>query len=159
VRWEKAAGGMKILVAEDDAIIADDLMSAILAMGFEALGPVAQSSTALRLSAAARPELALLNVRLRGGSGMELARALYDQCGCCSLFVTGDPDEVRESEAPGVLGVLLKPYSVEAVAQSLDCVRQLLAGRTPKDVPADLKLFTRTISNGPSRTLRPQCGR
>ena len=70
---------MRILIVEDDAVIAMVLADSLEDAGHEVVGPAATMAEALALceGAAPPPELAVLDINLRDGSnGVDVARAL-----------------------------------------------------------------------------------
>jgi two-component system, response regulator PdtaR len=68
---------MRILIVEDEVLIAWMLAECLECAGHEVIGPAAAMAEALALcEAAAPPELAVLDINLRGGSnGVDVARA------------------------------------------------------------------------------------
>lgn len=81
--------GRKILVVEDDYMIASDLADALRDAGAEVIGPAPSIEAALRLVRAA-PEMdaALLDVNLRGEMAFPVADAL-ERRGVPFVFATG----------------------------------------------------------------------
>jgi two-component system, response regulator PdtaR len=68
---------MRILIVEDEALIAMMLTDSLEGGGHEVMGPAGTAAEALALCEAALPDLALLDVDLRDGcNGVILARAL-----------------------------------------------------------------------------------
>ena len=81
--------GKRVLIVEDEYLIAQDLAEALRAAGAEVAGPVGSATDAERiLDGGTPPDLALLNVRLRGGTVFALADKL-DQAGVPFVFVSG----------------------------------------------------------------------
>lgn len=79
----------RVLIVEDEYLIAQDLAEALRAAGADVAGPVGSAADAERLlGSGRRPDLALLNVRLRGGTVFALADKL-DDAGVPFLFVSG----------------------------------------------------------------------
>jgi DNA-binding LytR/AlgR family response regulator len=114
----------KILVVEDDALIAMELAERLTDLGHAVLGPAHTLSEAERLVARERPDAALLDANLAGQSSVGLGAALAGQ-GVAVAFCTGY-DTVRG--APPELAsapVLTKPYSD---AELKDTLAKLMAG-------------------------------
>lgn len=81
--------GLRVMVLEDEAVIAMLLGDMLEDLGCEVVGPAATSRDALSLIAAAPPDMALLDVNLsRGESSYEVAAALADRS-VPFVFVTG----------------------------------------------------------------------
>jgi CheY-like chemotaxis protein len=70
--------GKRVLIVEDDYVTAQGLSDAIADNGFTVVGPVDTADRAVRLIDQEAPDGALLDVRLREGSSVEVARALQE---------------------------------------------------------------------------------
>jgi DNA-binding response OmpR family regulator len=103
-------GPLKILVVEDDALIAMELEERLGEMGYTVLGPALSYEAAEKAIAKERPDLALLDANLAGKSSVPLGVALAGQ-GVPIAFCTGY-DQIKNlpPELAGVL-VLTKPIS------------------------------------------------
>ncbi|MCA0301291.1 MAG: response regulator [Proteobacteria bacterium] len=97
----------RVLIVEDDYLIAEGLSRAIEDDGFSVIGPVGTAAGALRVLRREQPDAALLDVRLRQGDSLEVARALR-QRGVPFAVVSG---YTRESLPPEMAAVpfLAKP--------------------------------------------------
>ncbi|MBL6458855.1 response regulator [Belnapia sp. T6] len=132
---------MRILVVEDEALIAMMLADDLETAGHEVMGPVATTAAALTLCETTLPDLALLDVNLAGGdNGVALACDLFARWHLPVVFASSQPVEVLQ-EAPAALGIIHKPYQTETVLRSVEAVRAVLDGRKPSDMPAGFKLF------------------
>jgi DNA-binding response OmpR family regulator len=104
----------KVLLVEDDGLIAIDLEVIVQEAGCDVLGPCATAADALALLAARRPDAALLNVGLPDGPVSPTAEALAAD-GVPFALVTGYvPAELPEGRLAGV-PVLEKPFTTKAV--------------------------------------------
>jgi DNA-binding response OmpR family regulator len=72
----QAIAGTTILLAEDEYLLADDLARDLVEHGLTVLGPVATLDAALAAVAEQRPDLAVLDINLRGRSVFPLADLL-----------------------------------------------------------------------------------
>jgi response regulator NasT len=104
-----------ILVAEDEHLLAQNLMQNVQALGFKALGPAANGSQALQLARQERPDLALLDIRMPDMNGLEAAQILYSQMGVPVIFISAftDREYIEAGARIGVLGYLLKPITLD----------------------------------------------
>ena len=66
--------GQRILVAEDEMVIAFDLRDTVEEAGYEVEGPYAGTSSALRACEGKRPDLAILDVSFGGDDSFRLQR-------------------------------------------------------------------------------------
>jgi two-component system, response regulator PdtaR len=133
---------MRILIAEDEALIALELTESLEHDGHEVVGPATTMAEALALCEAGPPELALLDINLGdGSSGVTLARALLARWGVPSIFASGQPMEARRARDIA-LGYIEKPYQPETVLRSIKVAREIMGGGTPKRIPAGFELFS-----------------
>lgn len=138
---------MNILVLEDEPFTALDLMTALGADGHKVMGPATTIEKALALAASTPPELALLNINLPDGSGLDAARELYRLYGCRAVFVSGSPDEGHRI-GDTAIGFLSKPFEAEAVLQAIEVARAVMEGRPPGEKPPQLQLYPRAAVSG-----------
>ena len=135
---------MRILIVEDEALIAMMLADSLEGGGHEVMGPASTMGEALALCETALPELALLDVNLRDGSnGVDVARALFERWGVLSIFASGQMTEARRAKDIA-LGYIRKPYETQTVLRSVEVARDLMGGREPETLPAGLELFSAT---------------
>ena len=119
-----------LLAADDDPLILFTLVEGLTEAGFDVL-QARDGLSALELCKSARPDLALLDIRMPGMDGIELAQRLKAETTIPFLFFSafGDENYVRQAVAAGAYGYLLKPLSVAAIVPTL---RTVLA-RTRED--------------------------
>jgi DNA-binding NarL/FixJ family response regulator len=116
---------MRIMVVEDDALIALDIVSLLEDLGHEVVAEAADAQTAWSLAESGKPDLALVDIRLaRDTDGGQLARKLYDRLGVRSLFVSGSiTDDFRAAMATiNPVGFLGKPVTRRNLDDALNAV-------------------------------------
>jgi DNA-binding response OmpR family regulator len=132
---------MRVLVVEDEPLIAMLVRHALTRAGHEVVGPVSSVAVALRLAQEQPIDLALLDIDLgRGGSGVHLARCLHERQGPPCLFASGSYDEAHGA-CDVALGVLSKPYGAEDLVLAVAAAEAVLAGAQPVRVPHVMELF------------------
>lgn len=117
----------RILVVEDQAPIAIEMDARLREMGLECIGIASDSKRALAIARATRPDLALLDVRIQRGDGIELGQLLSDELGTGIVFVTAfaDNETIDRADAVAPLGFLVKPFSSSAFRATLQmAIRQ-----------------------------------
>lgn len=117
----------KVLLVEDDGMIAIDLEDIVRDAGFDVLGPCATATEALALLAVSRPDAALLDVGLPNGSTLPLAEALAAAEVPFALVTGYDPTELCAAGLATVPAVQ-KPFAADAVKGMLATL--LDGGRT-----------------------------
>lgn len=119
---------MRILIAEDDPVIAMALTARLKALGHEPLGPAADGRQAVELAHDDPPDLYLFDVDMPRLDGLAAARELSD-AGLRRpiVVITGvdDPELIERSIASGVSAYLTKPIDDRA----LDAGIRLAASR------------------------------
>jgi response regulator NasT len=103
---------MRILVAEDDPLIADALAERLRSLGHEPIGPAADGAEAIELARESEPDLYLFDIEMPNVDGLEAATLLADGgLRRPVVVVTGVEDEglIERSIASGVGAYLTKP--------------------------------------------------
>jgi PAS domain S-box-containing protein len=103
----------KILIVEDEPIVALDLHQEIVQMGCEVLGVAESADEALVAASVSRPDLALMDIRIVGSmDGIQTAQLLRNMYGVPSVFLTSYSDETSISRATHAMpyGYLTKPF-------------------------------------------------
>jgi two-component system, response regulator PdtaR len=109
---------MRILIAEDDPVIAIGLVARLKALGHEPLGPANDGRHAIELAKADPPDLYLFDVDMPHLDGLAAARELTEQgLRRPIVVITGvdDPDLIERSVATGVSAYLTKPIDDRAL--------------------------------------------
>jgi DNA-binding response OmpR family regulator len=139
-------GGMiKVLVAEDNVLVADLIEDAIADAGYDVCGIARTVPEAVELDRRHRPDLAVIDLQLADGmSGTEIGCRLSTRDGVGILYSTGDISRVSLTSAEGH-ACLCKPYSVETLLRSLEIVSAIAAAKTSlPPFPPGFRLLTAT---------------
>lgn len=134
---------MRILVVEDDPVLALTAAATLEEAGHEVSGPAHDGPQALRFAAAQRPDVVLMDINLAGADeGLCLARDFRTLHGIPSLFVSGQLAAARANKGDA-LGLLRKPYEPQELVDAAAVVQAVLAGRAvpPPRVPVAMELF------------------
>jgi DNA-binding response OmpR family regulator len=139
---------LKVLIAEDDLMIADDAEEALLAWGYEVCGIARTVDAAVALGRLYLPDLAVIDMRLAdGGSGTEIAAQLKDIGRLGVLYSTGNSAKITLSAADGD-ACLTKPYSAAVLVRALEIVAGMIfTGTASTPFPPGFQLL-------PSPTVR-----
>jgi two-component system, response regulator PdtaR len=124
---------LRILIVEDEILIALELESLLQDLGHDVVGMAASSREALSLGQELKPDLAFVDIHLADGpTGVDVARHLAAQHRVTVLFMTANTKRIPEDFA-GAWGVIAKPYTERGVREALGYV---MAGqsREPDDV-------------------------
>jgi DNA-binding response OmpR family regulator len=126
-----ACGGRRALVVEDEYLIGSDLVEQLEALGFETEGPFPSCAEASAWLASNTPDLAVLDILLRDGDCLELARELRRR-NVPILFYTGLLDWAPLHGEFAGAHVLRKPVRPADLARALS---QLLDGAIASHIP------------------------
>jgi len=122
---------MKILIVDDDVMLADLLEAELLDQGHEVCGVATNVAEAVNLVRLHRPDIAVLDMKLKGTElGSDIAHQLAeagDLRDLGILYVTGGVDFLHQHAGIGH-ACLQKPYSVAALAAALPIVRSIARG-------------------------------
>jgi CheY-like chemotaxis protein len=103
----------KILVVEDERLIARDIAMQLADLGYEPLGPADTGEQAIEMAGELRPDLVLMDVHLRSAmDGIDAAQAIRTQFDIPSVFLSafsGKADSARAQLAKPA-GYLAKPF-------------------------------------------------
>jgi len=116
------AAGDRLLVVEDEALVALELCDQLTELGWRIVGPAATVEEALRLIAeGALPDVAMLDINLRGQAVYPLAD-LLQRASVPFLFCTGY-EQVEEPERYSASPVIRKPVNIHQLAEELHRLR------------------------------------
>jgi two-component system, response regulator PdtaR len=134
---------MRILIVEDDPLVALALKMFLIELGHTVVGTAADTIGAVRVvEDGVNANLAIVDLYLaRGSSGIETAVQIHHLSGVASVFLTCDAEGARAGRH-AALGCLAKPLSGRKLATALNAIEALVQGRNVNDVPAELELFS-----------------
>jgi CheY-like chemotaxis protein len=113
---------LRILIVEDEILIALELESLLQDLGHKIVGIAASSSDALALGQDLTPDLAFVDIHLADGpTGVNVARHLAAEQQVTVLFMTANAKRIPEDFA-GAWGVIAKPYTERGVREALTYV-------------------------------------
>ena len=122
--------GRRVLVAEDEGIIAMDLEMTLRDHGFDVVGTAATTAQSVEIARLHEPDLALMDLRLaRGDCGIDAAAQLLT-LGVPSLFVSGNLDDATVAKLAPLrpVGCLGKPVSTPRLVALLEGYEARLRG-------------------------------
>ena len=134
-------GPMRILVADDEHLVATGLANSAADLGHKIVGIAADGEIAVQIAREQKPDLALLDIRMPKLSGIDAAMLMFSELRIPSIIISAysDDENVKKihshGEAAGVFGYLLKPVSREQLAVTIGIAIQratvngLLLGR------------------------------
>jgi len=120
---DTSAARTRILIVEDEAIVACDLQSRLESFGYEVVGIAVSGEQAMRLAEESSPDLVLMDIQLRGRSdGIQVAEQLRaaNRAGIIFLSAHSTEDMLKRAKLTEPLAYLLKPYQERELRISID---------------------------------------
>jgi PAS domain S-box-containing protein len=127
--------GQRILIVEDEFLVARDIEQQLRTLGYEPVGIAGTSEEALLQAVTERPQLVLMDIRIRGDvDGIDTARMVAERHRVPVIFLTAHADEatVTRARTAQPYGYLLKPFheldlrtSIEMALYKHDAERRL----------------------------------
>ncbi len=115
-------GAVRVVVAEDEAIIRLDLVETLREEGFDVVADTGRGDEAVGLVAEHRPDVAILDVKMPGIDGIEAARQIAPQRGTAVVILTAfsQRELIEEAREAGAMTYLVKPYRRDALVPAVE---------------------------------------
>jgi len=120
---QPAASQRRLLVVEDERIVAIDLRGALEELGYTVVGTASSSDEALRTAEERRPDLVLMDIRISGASdGIQTARELRSRYHLPVVYLTANADSatLERALATEPAGYLVKPFSPDSLRTTIE---------------------------------------
>jgi response regulator NasT len=103
---------IRVVIAEDEAIIRLDLKETLEEEGYEVVGETGRGDKAVDLVRDHRPDLAILDIKMPGMDGLQAARLITQDriCGVLVLTAFSQREVIEEARDAGALAYLVKPF-------------------------------------------------
>jgi response regulator NasT len=145
---------IRVVIAEDEAIIRLDLKETLEEEGYEVVGETGRGDTALDLVRDLKPDLAILDIKMPGMTGLEAAALINAEriCGVLILTAFSQREVVEQARDAGALA-----YLIPAIEVAIGRVRELsaLAGEVGR---LEDQLETRKVIERAKGVLQSECG-
>jgi PAS domain S-box-containing protein len=102
----------RILIVEDEGVVAVDIATVLHDSGYEVLGIAASADDAVSEASKTCPDLVLMDIRIQGDlDGIDAASLMYRQFGVPVIYLTahGDAEAIEGAKATDPMGFVLKP--------------------------------------------------
>ena len=122
---------IRVVIAEDEAIIRLDLKETLEEEGYEVVGETGRGDKAVDLVRELRPDLAILDIKMPGMDGIEAARLITKDriCGVLVLTAFSQREIIESARDAGALAYIVKPFQrtdlVPAIEVALGRFREL----------------------------------
>ncbi len=113
----------RILIVEDESIVALDMRNQLIELGYEIVGVAASGEDAVASASAKNPDLILMDIRLKGAmDGVEAAERIRSELDVPIIFITAYADEktLARAKVTQAFGYILKPFHGREVLISIE---------------------------------------
>jgi response regulator NasT len=143
-----AASPIRILVAEDEALIRMDLVEMLVEAGYEVVAEASDGAQAIELAQLHKPDLAILDVKMPVLDGISAAEKIIAIAPVLMLTAFSQRELVERARDAGVMAYVVKPFSIGDLVPAIEiAISRHLQMRSLADEVADLheRLETRKI--------------
>jgi response regulator NasT len=113
---------IRVLIAEDEAIIRRDLKEMLEAEGYEVVADFGRGDEALEAIRALRPDIAVVDIKMPGMDGLALAKEVGRDSLCAIVVLTAFSQRalVEQARDAGVMAYLVKPFNVSDLVPAIE---------------------------------------
>jgi len=124
-----------VMVVDDDRLVLATLCAGLRQAGIEVI-EADNGDEAILLARRHKPQLAILDMRMQGKSGMDVARYLAANTRTGFLFLSAfnDTETIEEANRLGALGYLVKPLDVKQIVPAVHAALAQTASFQPAPV-------------------------
>jgi DNA-binding response OmpR family regulator len=132
---------LKVLIVEDEALLAMELESLIEEAGHTVVGWATSSAEAATMADSTDADIAFVDIHLTDGpTGVDVARHIGETKNSMVVFMTANPKRIPDHFA-GAIGVIAKPYTMNGLASALRYLQEGVRRPPPRAVlPAGFTL-------------------
>jgi len=116
----------RVLIVEDEVIIAMSLQMELQAVGYSVNQPVSTGEAAISIVQQEMPDVILMDISLAGKvDGIEAAQQIWELADVPIIFMTGYPDHTVEKRTKQLnpLGYFIKPIQISAIKSLIESIQ------------------------------------
>jgi DNA-binding response OmpR family regulator len=124
--------GLRALVVEDEALIAEELSERLFHLGFSVIASVDSADEGIAITVRERPELVLMDIHLRGSmDGVHAAEEIRRRVDVSIVYVSAHSDDLTINRAKGTDhdGFILKPFHCQELQSTIQIAMLRRAAR------------------------------
>jgi CheY-like chemotaxis protein len=113
----------RILIVEDEGIIAMDIHARLTGMGYSVVGHASTGAQAIQLATDIKPDLILMDIKIKGTlDGIDTAEKIRSRMDLPIIFLTAFADELtlQKARVMGPSGYILKPFQERELAIAIE---------------------------------------
>ena len=115
----------RVLIVEDDMIISLVIENMVKELGHEVVGKATSGSDAIELALENKPDLILMDIRLKGEmDGIEAVKEIKENITTSVIYLTGNSDRVNydRAKATECVDLITKPFTINDLTKSFELV-------------------------------------
>ncbi len=112
---------IRILVAEDEALIRMDLVEMLSESGYEVVAQATNGAEAIELAKEHKPDLAILDVKMPVLDGISAAEEIISIAPVLMLTAFSQKELVDRARDAGVMAYVVKPFTINDLIPSIEC--------------------------------------
>jgi len=139
---------IKILIAEDEAIAAEDLSRSLESLGYQIVGITATAEKTIKKAESDSPDLILMDIRLQGEkSGIDAAREIQQAYNIPVIYLTAYADNatLQKAKESSPYGFILKPFQIRELIGVIET--SLHRHRLEMDIKAKQAWLSTTLNS------------
>jgi PAS domain S-box-containing protein len=147
----KSEFAARILICEDEEIIAEDMVASLRSLGYEVVGVVSTGHEAVQAAEESQPDLILMDVKLRGEiQGITAFQRIRSSQDVPVIYITDydSPDNVERAKTTGPYGYLSKPVSIHELKGNVEIA--LYKHQVDKQLRESEERLAEIISSSPA---------
>ncbi len=119
------AAAVRVVVAEDEAVIRLDLAEMLVEAGYSVVGQASDGEQAIALTREQRPDLVIMDVKMPLMDGITAAMSIGKERIAPVVMLTAfsDKDLVERARDAGVMAYVVKPFTIDDLRPALDIAR------------------------------------
>ena len=114
---------LRIVVAEDEALIRMDLVEMLAREGYQVVGEAANGEAAIALVREYKPDLALFDVKMPIKDGITAAQELRGEVPIVMLTAFSQRELIERANDAGVMAYLVKPFTISDLIPAIEVAR------------------------------------
>ena len=113
---------VRVVIAEDEAIIRLDLKEILQEEGYEVVGETGRGDEVVELVKTTQPDLVILDIKMPGMDGLTVAREITGERRAAVLILTAFSQRnlIEEARDAGVLAYLVKPFQTGELVPAIE---------------------------------------
>lgn len=137
----------RLVIADDDEQVRAVLIEQVQELGHEVVGVAQSGAEAYAMVCDTKPDVAILDIRMADGDGIQAARDILETCPTPIIFLTGykEPELVEQAVEAGAYAYLVKPVRIDELNTNISVVQKRFA--EIRDRQAELERVKRDLAN------------